>query len=158
MQIFCFECTALEFRFRSGSVTGGDVTEIELALNLTSPMAVRPCADKPTEETRWVLSVEEYRGPYADGTFPTVGRARRIHRRENARETTYSLEVHLSSRQFERLFSLARLSQNLPSIEVTVEGLEEEGFEIVSWGEGDAEYLPITEISATWPHVQVEIR
>jgi hypothetical protein len=73
MQTFYFECTELEFQFQSGNLAGGDVTGIELTLNLTSPKAIRPGAAKPPELTRWVLSIEEHRGPYAAGTFPTVG-------------------------------------------------------------------------------------
>jgi len=66
------------------------------------------------------------------------------------------LEAQLAGRQFERLFNLARLSQHLPTIEVSVEGLEEEDFEVASWGEADSEYRQITEISATWPHIPVD--
>jgi hypothetical protein len=54
------------------------------------------------------------------------------------------------------MFNVARLSQHLPKIEVSVEGLEEEDFELVSWGEGDFEYRPITDFSTTWSHMRVE--
>ena len=150
MQQFSFVAESISIRLASGVYEDKDVVEVNYNLKLNSPRGMRAAANSSLERTRWVLSVGEALTSYGSGALSTVGKARRIPlKSDSTGPVTYLVQVQLHPIQFSRFLKLARSSFSLGRVELAIDGIEEEGFDVAAWG-GSSDERPVVNFEAEW--------
>ena len=150
MQQFSFVPESISIRLASGLYEDKDIVEVDYNLKLNRPRGMRATADSSLERTRWVLCVGEVLASYGSGALSTVGKAKRIPPKSGSTgPVTYSVQVQLHPIQFSRFLKLARSSFSLASVELAIDGIEEEGFDVVAWG-GASDERPVANFEVEW--------
>ena len=150
MQQFSFVPESISIRLASGLYEDKDVAEVNYNLKLNSPLGIRATADSSLERTRWVLSVGEALASYGSGALSTVGKARRIPPKSGSTgPVTYLVQVQLHPIQFSRFLKLARSNFSLARVELAIDKIEEEGFDVAAWGGASDERL-VANFEAEW--------
>jgi hypothetical protein len=148
MQSFNFDCTDLKVQIESGS-TWGDRLTLNIEADVTLPRSIRPSESEPSEQVRWVLTLEEAKPAYSPESILTVGKAQRI-KHSGAQVTTYLAQIYLNPTQLTRVFELVVSGLNPASIELSIDGLAREGFDEVVWGTEGSQEKPILDFGFTW--------
>ena len=150
MQHFSFTCESIDIVTSSGILQSGDSTGISAALKLRSPRAIRPKVGVALERSRWIVNIAATGGAYGSEAISSVGRARRLNPRPESEATTYLVQIYLNSTQFDRIFKLATSGFEITAVELEIDGIDEEGFEAVAWGDEPSGERSVLNFEATW--------
>jgi len=150
MQNFTFTCESIAIVTKSGSLQGGDAAEVSVGLKLDSPRGIRPKVGLALERSRWVMTIATTGGTYENEAGSGVGKVRRLTPRPEADATTYLVQIYLNPTQFQRIFQLAISGFAITLVELQVDEVEEQGFEVVAWGEEPSAERRVIDFEATW--------